>query len=889
VSPETPVAELEVLQEALAGRYTVESLVQRGSTATVWLARDLRHERAVALKVLRDELGSAVGLERFHREIHLAATLQHPHILPLFDSGIAHGRLWYAMPFVPAGSLADRLERDGPLTAAEVVRLGAQLADALDYAHAQGVIHRDLKPENIMLTASGHGLLADFGIARALAGDDGTSARLTEAGIAVGTPLYMSPEQASGEGAIDGRTDIYALAGVLFESLTGSAPFRGESVREVIVRRLTEPAPSARKSRPDVPAWLDAVLQRGLARRADDRFTTAAEFAAALRDGPAGRWADRPGKRNRPLLRVAGVAALFVVFATTWRLLGLPINPFDYLRGRAAAQRPPVIAVLPFRNLGHATDQYFADGLTEEITSRLAGVSGLAVISRTSADQYRETKKSLREIGKELGATYLLGGSVRWDRPGEGPVAGRIRITPQLVRAVDDVQLWAEAFDTELADVFRLQSDIAEQVAAALELRLQAADRAELAVGGTRDPEAYDFYLRGNEYFNRGSSSATLEAARDLYQRAVARDPRFALAWARLSLAHVHAFWYGHDRSAARVALARQAADTALALAPAMPEAHIALGYYYYRGHRDYKRALEHFAAARRKQPTNTDLLAGIGLVQGRQGRWDDAIVTLSEAARRDPRSNLRAFNLATSLSITRRFPEAERELARAITLAPDWGSPYAEQAQVYLAWRGDLAAARKVLARGVGLVGLGRFAHSLISNDQTVSSVFTSDTTSWPLLDQLTLQGFVGDTLRYYYLKAESARFRGQGSAERAFADSLRILLEQRQRRRPDDPYPYSWLGIAYARLGRRADALAAGRRAVELMPVSRDALVGTYLQVTLARTYMLAGEPELAVATLRPLLEIPSPITLAALRVDPIWDPLRSHAAFRSLTDPT
>lgn len=496
-----------------------------------------------------------------------------------------------------------------------------------------------------------------------------------------------------------------------------------------------------------MPAWLDAVLQRGLARRADDRFTTAAEFAAALRDAPAGRWADRPGKRNRPLVRVAGVAALFIVFATTWRL----------------------------------------------------------------------------------------------------------------------------------ADVFRLRSDIAEQVAAALELRLQAADRAELAVGGTRDPEAYDFYLRGNEYFNRGSSSATLEAARDLYQRAVARDPRFALAWARLSLAHVHAFWTG---TTARRHASPWPGRRPTRRSPSRQRCRKPISGW----------ATTTIAATGTTSGRwNTDLLAGIGLVQGRQGRWDDAIVTLSEAARRDPRSNLRAFNFATSLSITRRFPEAERELARAITLAPDWGSPYAQQAQVYLAWWGDLAAARKVLARGVGLVGLGRFAHSLISNDQTVSSVFTSDTTSWPLLDQLTLQGFVGDTLRYYYLKAESARFRGQGSAEHAFADSLRILLEQRQRRRPDDPYPYSWLGIAYARLGRRADALAAGRRAVELMPVSRDALVGAYLQVTLARTYMLAGEPGLAVATLRPLLEIPSPITLAALRVNPIWDPLRSHAAFRSLTDPT
>ncbi|MGH7518085.1 MAG: tetratricopeptide repeat protein, partial [Gemmatimonadales bacterium] len=561
-----------------------------------------------------------------------------------------------------------------------------------------------------------------------------------------------------------------------------------------------------------------------------------------------------------------------------------------HLLFRSSAPRlipaPPVIAVLLFKNLGQPADQYFADGLTEEITSRLAGMAAIAVISRTSADQYRNTRKPLRQVGRELGAAYLLEGSVRWDRsaPGEGG-RGKVRVTPQLIRVTDDIHLWAQAYDAELAEVLKLQTTIAERVAGALEVRLAAPERAALEEGGTNDPDAYDFYLRGNEYLGRGNSGATLAAARDLYEKSVARDPRFALAWARLSLAHIYIFWHGHDRTPARIALAKRAADSAFALAPTMAEAQIALGYYYYRGHRDYGRALEHFEAARRRQPNNADLLAGIGLVQGRQGRWDEAIAALSEAVRRDPRSNLRAFNLGSTLSAARRFPEAERELGRAITLAPDWGSPYAETAQVYLAWRGDLVAARGVLAEGVKRIGLGQFAQSLISNDQTAGTIFTSDTASWPLMDGLTLQSFVGDTLRYYYLKAENARFRGLVAAERAYADSLRVLLELRQRRRPEDPYPYSWLGIAYAALGRKADAIAAGRRAVELMPVSRDALVGPYLVATLARTYMLADEPELAIETLAPLLDIPSPITREALRADPVWTPLREHPRFRAL----
>ncbi len=875
MSPQTPVpADFEALREALADRYVVESLVGRGSTATVWLARDLRHDRLVALKVLHDELGSAVGLERFQREIHVAATLQHPHILPLFDSGSAAGRLWYAMPFIAGGSLRDRIERDGPLPAADVSALGAEVADALYYAHGQGVIHRDLKPENVMLSSSGHGLLADFGIARALEDSEGKSVRLTETGIAVGTPLYMSPEQASGEGPIDGRTDVYALAGVLFEALTGTAPFAGESVREVIVRRLTEAPPSARKSRPDIPAGLDAVLTRGLARRAEDRFATAGEFAEALR----GRRVGRPAGRRRLRLAVAAASLGTLAIAAGTLLRRLP--------GRPARPPVPVIAVLPFKNLGQPTDQYFADGLTDEVTSRLAAVAGLAVISRTSADQYRDTRKPLKQVGQELGAAYLLEGSVRWDRSAPSASGrGQVRVTPQLIRAGDDVHLWAEAFDAELGEVFQLQTAIAARVAGALEVALRPPERAALEEGGTNDPDAYDLYLRGNDYLGRGNSGATLAAAQDLYEKAVALDPRFALAWARLSLAHIHTFWHGHDRTPTRLVAAKRAADSAFALAPTMAEAQIALGYYYYRGHRDYTRALEHFEVARRRQPNDADLLAGIGLVLGRQGRWDEAIVALSEAVRHDPRSNLRAFNLGSTLSAARRFPEAERELGRAITLAPDWGSPYAEKAQVYLAWRGDLVGARGVLAEGVKRIGLSQFAHSLVSNDQTAGTMFTSDTASWPLMDGLSLPNFVGDTLRYYYLKAENARFRGLTATERAYADSLRVLLELRRRKRPDDPYAYSWLGIAYAALGRKADAIAAGRRAVELMPVSRDALVGPYLAATLARTYMMVGEPERASETLAPLLTIPSPITREALRVDPIWTPLRQHPRFRAL----
>ncbi|HEU5169871.1 MAG TPA: protein kinase [Gemmatimonadales bacterium] len=867
--------ETDRIAAAIGDRYAIEDVLGHGSSATVFLALDRRHHRRVALKVLSAAVGENLGVERFQREILTVARLQHPNILPLFDSGVAAGRLWYTMPFVRTGSLRDRLERQGPLSVDEAVQLASELGDALTYAHTQGVIHRDIKPENIMFSPDGHALLADFGLARAI--DDAAEPAVTGAGIVVGTPLYMSPEQASGEGPVDARSDICALGAVVFEALTGRPPFEGTSARIVMTRRLLEPPPSARALRPDLPKPVDLALLRAMARRPEERFGSASEFGAALAGGRTdGPTAGRPASRRRLLLIAAGTAVT--------ALLGLiALVRFWPSGGRAVGSSVPVLAVLPFKNLGPAEDQYFADGLTEEITSRLAGLSGLRVISRTSADQYRNTTKTLRQIGGELGAAYVLEGSVRWERtPGE---PGRIRVTPQLIRTADDGHLWTDRYDAELGRVFEVQTEIAEQVTAALNVALGTPERNALAAGGTTNAEAYDYYLRANDYLSRGYGQGTLTTARELYEQAVARDPRFALALARLSLAHMQTYWLGYERTDARLALAKAAADSALALVPDLAEGRMALGYYQYRGFRDYDRALEHFNVARRRQPSNELVLAGIAAVERRRGNWDRAIAGFEEALRYDPRSNLRAYDLGSALSMTHRYPEAERQLDRAIALAPDWANPYAEKAQLYLAWRGDLARARATFGQALDRMGLAQLGPAIQANDQTVSSALTSDSAFFPALDALTLEGFAGDTLRYHFLKAEGARFRGRTATERAYADSARVILERRLRAAPDDAYHMSWLALAYAYLGRRAEATRAAQRSAELLPIARDALAGPYVVVAQARVHMMVGDPERAVELLEPLLRIPSPITREALRADPAWAPLRQHPRFQQL----
>jgi serine/threonine-protein kinase len=502
----------ERLAASLADRYRIErgpdgslALLGRGGTATVYLAHDLRHDRRVALKVVHPNLAASVGSERFLREIRFVARLSHPHILPLFDSGDAEGLLYYIMPYLAGETLRQRLDRESRLPVATAVRVAREVALALDYAHRNGVIHRDIKPENILFEDD-QAVVTDFGIATAMESAD--SERLTEIGLAIGTPAYMSPEQAGGAAEIDGRSDIYSLGCVLYEMLGGVPPFTGPTPQSVMAKQVVAPPPSLRSQRPEVPEPVERVLAKALEKEPGDRFATAAEFTAALEGAGTAAPAAQSGGRGRPraavLVGLGAIAATALLFA-----VGL---------GEREEKPPetPRLAVLPFQNLGSADDDYFSDGITEEITSRLAMIPRLGVISRTSAEQYRETGKSIKEIGQELGVDYILEGSVRWEKSGG---SSRVRVTPQLIRVSDDRHMWAGRYDETIAEVFQVQSRIAEQVASALDLALQRPHHEALAAKPTDDLRAYDFYLRGNEFLDRPGDPDGLRGAEEMYSR----------------------------------------------------------------------------------------------------------------------------------------------------------------------------------------------------------------------------------------------------------------------------------------------------------------------------------------------------------------------------------
>ena len=675
------------LAEALRDRYIIEREIGHGGMATVYLAHDLRHDRLVALKVLLPELAQALGVERFLREIKVAARLQHPHILSVHDSGEMAGQFWFTMPYVEGESLRERLNREKQFSVEEALRIVGEAADALDCAHRHRVIHRDIKPENILLS-EGHALVADFGISRAL---ESTTAEepLTQTGVVVGTPIYMSPEQAAGERALDGRSDIYSLGIVLYELLAGEAPYTGPSAQVITAKRFSDPVPLVRRVRPAVPEIVDQAIQRALARVPADRFSTAAEFARELRV-PSGAAAIPLRTSTSPSLtsaaashrreRVSLAVALGVGF-----LLGLG-GLFGLLR--SGSQRDAVagglskrLVVLPFESTGDATEQAFAIGISEEITTRLARVPGLSLIGRSSALRYPRSSQTAPEFGRALGVDYVLDGTVRSAVRQTGQK--HLRITPELIRVADGTHVWGAPYEGLTGDVFTLQADVAERVAEALRGTLESSQQRAVRAGPTENLEAFRLYTLGRAEWNRRTQQSLVQAA-DYFQRAIARDSTFARAWAGLADTYALYQYYGvrglsRDSAYTR---AKSAALRAIVLDSTLAEPHASLnqilryGYWDWEGsEREVRRAIaldpnyatahkwlaEHLMGLGRFPEAITEARTAVQLEPLAEppqntlavalwyaGRTDQAIAVFRTALARDSRSPSLGVNLFT-------------------------------------------------------------------------------------------------------------------------------------------------------------------------------------------------------------------------------------------------
>ena len=571
--------------DTLAGRYRIEREIGAGAMATVYLARDLKHDRDVAVKILRPDLAESVGRERFLREIHLAAKLAHPHILPLFDSG-DDGALYYVMPNVQGHSLRDRITADRQLPVADAVRIASEIAAALDHAHRQGVVHRDIKPENIMLQ-DGHALVADFGIGKALS--DVADHSLTQIGTSVGTPAYMSPEQAVGE-SIDGRSDIYSLGCVLYEMLVGEPPFTGPTVQSVIAKRFVQTPADVAALRDAVSRPVARVVQRALARSPMDRFETAADLRDAL-------------------------------LAST--------SSSTPVQGHAPAQS---IAVLPFENLSADKESdYLGDGISEEIINVLTKIEGLRVAGRTSAFSFKGTRDDLRTIGEKLNVATVLEGSVR-------KAGTRLRVTAQLIDVADGYHLWSERYDRELVDVFAVQDEIAAAIAAKLQVTFDTSTTRQRARATPAQVEAFELFLKARAIVAR---RVDMDGAITLLERVVELDPAHARAHA--AIAEAWRLLATLNRVPLEVAIprAKQSIAAALAIQPDLPEALAVLAVIAFSFDWDARTAVRHWERALEVSPMQSEarvMFALYGLTMG-CGDIERAAVEARRAHQDDPRS----------------------------------------------------------------------------------------------------------------------------------------------------------------------------------------------------------------------------------------------------------
>jgi TolB-like protein/Flp pilus assembly protein TadD len=771
---------------------------------------------------------------------------------------------------VDGETLRQRLARERQLPVEEAVQIAREAADALEYAHRRGVIHRDVKPANILL-AAGHALVADFGIARAPTG--GAQDSITTSGTIVGTPAYMSPEQASGDTALDGRSDQYSLACVLWEMLAGELPFSGPTAQEVLARRFTETPRPLRRVRDTVSEGVERAVARALSKSPADRFRTVAEFGQALRDGLDREHGSRRGRRL--LVTVAFAVVVAVAALVGW----LRLRPSAEAADAGGSKR---LAVLPFENLGPPEDAFFAEGITDEIRGKLAALPGLQVTASSSSSQYRKTSKTPQEIGRELGVQYLLTGKVRWEQGAGG--TSRVRVSPELVQVATASTRWQQPFDAALTDVFQVQADVASRVAQAMDVALGEQEQQALAGKPTASLPAYELFLQGNQAAGGFDQvvPAGLRQAIGFYERAVAIDSTFAPAWAQLSRAHTYVYQISLP-TAAGAAQAKAAAERALALAPDLAQAHLALGDYYTLILNDGAAGLREYRAGRRLAPNDAELLKGIGLVARMQGDWELSQASLSQAQVLDPRSIAVARRLTYNLVRLRHYPEALEAADRAVALAPHAPDVYETKAMVYLGM-GDLPAARRVITQAQGEVE----PTALVQWVATFYDLFwLLDDEQQQLLLRLPPGPFDEDRQSWGLALAGTFAYRGDTTRARAYADSARLAGEVYLREAPGNGQLHALQGVALAYVGRKAEAIREGRRAVELLPLSRHAYGGAYLQHQLARIYLLTGEPERALDVLEPLLRIPYLLSAGWLRVDPTFDALRDNPRFRRLLE--
>ena len=874
-----------------AERYEIIEELGKGGMGTVYRVEDTKIGQEIALKLIKHEIASdKKTIERFRNELKTTRMISHRNVCRMFDLGDAKGTHFITMEYIPGEDLKSFIRRVGQLPTGKAISIAKQVCEGLAEAHRLGVVHRDLKSSNIMIDKEGNARIMDFGIARSL-----KAKGITGAGVIIGTPEYMSPEQVEGRD-LDQRSDLYSLGIILYEMVTGRVPFEGDTPLSIAVKHKTESPPDPKDLNAQIPEDFSSVIMRCLEKDKEKRYQSTSELYSELENIEKGL---PTTDRVIPQKKATTSKEITVTFKKRWVLI---VSPFIIILVAALAyffsgigkealpSENKKIVVLPFKNLGLVEDEYFAGGIADEIRSHLSALGKLDVISQSSSLQYRKKEMTARQIREDSNVDYVLEGTVRWDK--KSGEKERVRVMPELIRASDDTQLWAETYDGSIEDMFKVQTDITKQVIEELDITLLDPDRRALEAKPTDNLEAYDFYLRGNNYLNLLITPNTLRMSIKMFEKAVSLDPRFALAHAALSDARSNLYWFGPAAFGLRTdnelaAGAKEAAERALQIDPDLPEAHVALGHYYYHVKFDFESALEELAIAQKTQQNNSDVFLLISAIKRRQGKWNQSAINSKKAVELNPRSPEIAFNHASTLVCLREYSEAERYYNRAISLNPENAHIYNHKVILYFLWEGNTNKARATLEEASKnpsitsehfivykwiLVDIfdGNYQEALERLSQTSVSTF----------------GFNRDVPKDL-VYAQIYGLMNQRKLEQKHYDTARIFLESRIKEDPDTAWLYSSLSFAYAGLGRKQDAIRHAEKAVEILPVSKDANLGTYHVIDLAYTYVMVGEYDLALDKIEYLLSVPSPMSIPLLKLDPRWKPLMSHPRFQKLLE--
>ncbi len=872
-----------------AGRYEIIEELGKGGMGKVYRAEDKNLKQEVALKLIKPEIAKdRKTIERFRNELKVTRNIRHKNVCGMYDLAEEEGTHYITMEYVRGEDLKSFIHRSGQLAVGTVVRIALQVCEGLSEAHRLGVVHRDLKSSNIMIDKEGNVRIMDFGIARSL-----EAKGITDAGMIIGTPEYMSPEQAEAAD-IDERSDIYSLGVILYEMVTGKLPFGGDTALSIAMKHKSEEPQPPKEINAQIPEDLNSLILKCMEKDKKRRYQKAEDLVSELSKVEKGfPTTERIMAEQKPKAEThrkpyqTFLIPAILIFVALIAIISFLFFGGILRRGKPEAEalgqpaQKKKIVVLPFENLGLPEDEYFAAGMTEEITSRLAAVSGLGVISRSSAVQYDKRGKMMQQIGEDFGVAYVLEGTVRWDHGPEGK--NRVRVTPQLIRAADDTHLWSASYDRVIDDIFVVQSEIAEQVIKQLDVTLLEPERQGLNTRPTANIEAYQAYLRGLHYSYRPDfAEENYRMAVGMLERTVDLDPGFALAYAELAYAYSQLYHFGYDRTEECVSGAKAAIDRAFELQSELPEVHMHLGSYYYYVHKDYDRALEEFGIAEQGLPNDTRISENKAYIWRRQGKFKESTSLLKRAFELSPQDAGIALNLAISYTALREYQKAEDCYNRSIFLAPDQADAYAFKAVNYWMWEGDLGKARAALEEIP--VKKNPFVFSIWVSQAMLERDYQA---ALDRLSSASVDCFEGSDIFIPKAQLEGLIYRLMKKPELAHAsfDSARMILEKEIKARPDDARLHSSLGIVYAGLGRKEEAVREGQLAVKLCPISKDAIVGTTYMEDLASTYIMVGEYEAALDQIEYLLFIPSFLSSFYLRIDPEFDPLRDHPRFKRL----